>query len=138
MDAEQTRARRTAIGLVVVLLLSGLALGVAFDRVVLGARAPRPPWWQRQKPEAQVAKLTKELGLDAEQAMRVEAAMQQRWQGMTTVLGRVEPELEAIRSEANRSIASALRPEQQERFGRLVQEEAERRAAMRKDLKAAP
>ena len=108
MTSETTRRRGSAVGLAALLVLIGGAGGVAFDRLVLGARTSDPGDHRRRGPP------------DAEQIL-------ERY--------RERLELDAIRRAGDDRVRALLRPEQRPKLDQLRADFDSRRAEMRKRLK---
>jgi Spy/CpxP family protein refolding chaperone len=138
MASETRRSRLAAWGLSLFLIAVGAAAGVAADRLALsrGDRSgpPRGP----PSPEAMTARMTDDLELDEAQARAVRAILEDRRKAMGAVFARVDPEAEAIRSDADARIRALLEPAQRERFDRQVAEHERRRAEVRRRLGGGP
>lgn len=111
--AEVSSAPGTQRGLLAVVLVFalgivfGAALTVVLLRVVSGPLVGRRATFERAGPRA-IARMTRELDLDADQQERVRAIVERTHEDV----GRV---LEGTRGE----IRALLRPDQQERFDRM-------------------
>jgi hypothetical protein len=84
------------------------------------------------------ARMTDDLELDEAQARAVRAILEDRRKAMGAVFARVDPEAEAIRSDADARIRALLEPAQRERFDRQVAEHERRRAEVRRRLGGGP
>lgn len=133
MVTEAGRKRAVAALLAAALLLSGVAVGVAVDRLLLGG-GRRASWWVRQQPPAQLEKLRRALELDEAQARAVEEILTRRWGAMAEIFRRMDPELEAIRGRASSEIRAVLTSEQRRRYEDMLAEQERRRAALRERL----
>jgi hypothetical protein len=132
--ANETRRRRLAAwGLSLLLLAVGAAGGVAADRLA-GSRERRGP----PRPEQIAERIAEDLDLSEAQAREVRAIVESRWKAMGAVFERIDPEVEAIRRDADDRIRALLAPAQRERFDRRVAEREQRRAEVRRRLGSAP
>ena len=133
-ESPATPARRPgrwmALAIAAALLGTGLAAGVAVDRLLLGGdqeRRGRP-----RGPEDLLERYRERLDLDDEQARAVGEILRRRWGEAQEVARRFEPEMDAIRQRANDEVRALLRPEQQPAFDEIVRQQEERRAAIRR------
>ena len=130
------RKRAMALGLAALLFVTGVAAGVAVDRLVERDRghSGEGRGWRGRSPEAKARRYRDRLDLDQAQTARVEAVLRRTWTATREVIGPLEPKIDAIRQQGNREIRALLRPEQAARFDRMVADELRRRAEMRKGL----
>lgn len=138
MASETTRRRGSAVGLAVLLVLIGGAGGVAFDRLVLGARTSDPDEHRRRGPpdaEQILERYRERLELDADQVAAVRPILVKRIGETSAIFERVDPELDAIRRAGDDEVRALLRPEQRPRLDKLRADFDSRRAEMRKRLK---
>jgi hypothetical protein len=80
-------------------------------------------------PEFAARRLDRELGLDADQHRQVLAALQEAQHQLRAVYAAARPELGRILSASSQKVRAALRPDQQEKYDRIL---AERRARWQK------
>lgn len=142
--ASDTAGRRgVAIGLAALLFLIGGAGGVAFDRLVLGARpagADDGRGHRRGPPDADqiLERYRERLGIDDAQARAIRPVLVKRIRETSAVLERVDPELDAIRRAGDDEVRALLRPDQRPRLDALRAEFEKRRAEMRNRLRGDP
>ena len=136
--SEARRRRALALALAAVLVAIGAAAGVAIDRLALG-RGDCEAVDRRGPPDLDelLGRYRDRLGLDAGQAAAVRDILARRWREIGSVLERVDPELDAIRRQADDQVRSLLRPDQRPRLDQLRSEFDARRAAMRSRLRGA-
>lgn len=130
------KKRGMALGLAALLFVTGVAAGVAVDRLVDRdrARSGEGRGWRSRLPEATARKYRDRLDLDDVQAARVEAVLRRTWTATREVIGPMEPKIDAIRQQGDREIRALLRPEQAARFDEMVADRQRRREEMRKGL----
>lgn len=135
-ETAPRKRRATAVGLAAVLFVSGVAAGIAVDRWVMPerGRSGESRWWERRRPEALAQKYRRRLGLDETQVKAVEEILLRTWTATRQTFAPVEPKVDEIRRRGDDEIRALLRPEQRERFDRMVAEQERRRAAMRRGL----
>jgi len=135
MAIETRRNRLAAWGLSLLLLAVGAAGGVAADRLARsrGGEPRGPP-----RPEQIAARLADDLDLSDAQARAVREIVETRWRAMGAVFDRMDPEVEALRADADARIRALLEPSQRERFDRLIAERDRRRAEVRRRLRGGP
>ena len=138
MASETSRRRGSAVGLAALLVLIGGAGGVAFDRLVLGARTSDSGEHRRRGPpdaEQILERYRERLELDADQVTAARPILVKRIRETSAVFERVDPELDAIRRAGDDEVRALLRPEQRPRLDQLRADFESRRAEMRKRLK---
>jgi hypothetical protein len=135
-ETEPRKRRATALGLAALLFITGVAAGMAVARWVMPerGRSGDSRWWERRRPEALAAKYRERLDLDEAQLRSVEEILLRTWTATRKTFAPVEPEVDAIRRRGDDEIRALLRPEQRDRFDRMVVEQERRRAAMRQGL----
>jgi hypothetical protein len=135
-ESAPRKKRATALGLSVVLFATGLAAGIAVDRLVLNERGGgrQSRWWERRRPEALAEKYRKKLDLDDAQARSVEEILRRTWTATRKTFAPVEPAVDGIRKQGDDEIRALLRDDQRARFDQMVAEHEARRAAMRNGL----
>jgi Spy/CpxP family protein refolding chaperone len=138
MSSENVPKKRRgmALGLAALLFVTGVAAGVAVDRLVDRdrARSGEGRGWRGRLPEATARKYRDRLDLDDAQTARVEAVLRRTWTATREVIGPMEPKIDAIRQQGDREIRALLRPEQAARFDEMVADRQRRREEMRKGL----
>jgi hypothetical protein len=133
MPRDARRNRVAAWALAAVLFALGVAVGIAGDRVLLGARPrgrPGPP-----TSAVLVERLTRELDLTDAQARTVRGILDERWDALGRLSARFEPEADAIRRAADDRLRAVLEPAQRERYERHVAEREQRREQRRAELR---
>jgi Spy/CpxP family protein refolding chaperone len=126
------RGRRlAALVLLLVALAAGVA-GVALDRLVLlpmrfgGPPAGGPPW--RHGPErgrvpreqALRDRFARELGLSAEQRLRIDSLMDRQLRAVREARSQIQPRLDSVVSQTRREIDAILTPEQRAKAAELA------------------
>lgn len=138
MAIDGAPRRAAAAGLAALLLLIGAAGGVAFDRLVLGARSPgeaeRRPHGPPD-PEQILARYRERLALDGEQVKAIRPILVERMRQTSAILERVDPELDGVRRAGDAQVRALLRPEQQRKLDELRAEFEARRADVRRRLR---
>jgi hypothetical protein len=124
--------------LALVNLSAGVGLGVALDRYALPcperaevragdgsgdakSRRGRRHWKKgrqsmKDRTQQRVNRLTKELGLDSQQAVKVQAVFEARGPKFMAVFAEVRPRLLALEQETHAELSAILRPELQEKL----------------------
>ena len=143
MASKTARRRGAALGLAGLLLLIGAAGGVAFDRLVLGARPAGADDGRRRHrgpPDADqiLERYRDRLGIDDAQAAAIRPVLVERIRQTSTVLDRVDPELDAIRRAGDDQVRALLRPDQRPKLDQMRADFEKRRAEMRKRLRGEP
>lgn len=135
-ESVARKKRGMALGLAALLFVTGVAAGVAVDRLVDRdrGRSGEGRGWERRRPEAMARKYRARLDLDDAQTARVEAVLRRTWTATREVIAPIDPKIDAIRQQGDREIRALLRPEQATRFDKMVAEQEQRRASMRKGL----
>ncbi len=133
MANDPSRSRAGAWALALVLVLVGAAAGAALDRLAAGPERPRGP----PSPDEIVARLTHDLRLSDAQAGDVRRIVEQRWSALGRLFERIDPEAEAIRTDADARIRAVLDDRQRARFDAQVAEIERRRAEMKRRLGSA-
>ncbi len=122
---------KTIVGVVGVFVLGMIAGGLVTARV-LQKRVPRP--WPPGSPvvvDWVVRRLDWQLGLDREQRQQILAIMQETQRALQKTQAQIRPQMDKIFAESNQKVRAVLRPDQQEKYDRIV---AERRARWRGPL----
>jgi hypothetical protein len=137
MPGDARRSRLAAWALAVALFAAGVAAGVAVDRLLVTG-TPRPGRPGPPTSAELVARMTRDLELTGAQAGAIRAILDERWEALSTLSARFEPEAEEIRRAADDRIRATLDPGQRERFEQRVAERERRRAEVRARLGRAP
>jgi hypothetical protein len=72
--------------------------------------------------EVVVERLTKELGLDSRQQEQVKAITHETHEGIGGLKKQIHPQIEALLAKGQERISAVLRPDQREKFNKLVAE----------------
>jgi len=106
--------------------LRGVAAGV------LGTAALVRHQWMHRGPRIMtdfaVRRLSWKLRLDREQRRQLRIIVNQGWQEMKTVREQVRPQMEQILSNSETKVRLILRPDQQEKFDKLIADRKARQA----------
>ena len=137
MASEPRKGALVALAIAILVLLVGVAGGIALDRLVLGGGGHHHPHGWRHEPDALIEKYRQRLSLDDGQARKVETILRRRFGEVGQVFERVDPELDRIRDAGDDEVRALLRPDQRAELDRMRAEFAERRAQMRKRLEGA-
>lgn len=127
--APMARGRsRWLAGLVMLLIgLTGVALGVALDRAMFRWRGAgafmghRPPG-RPHSPEVRkwvLARLDRKLDLSDTQRIRLDSILARREQEMRSLMKQNRPKFDSIAERTRREIMTVLTPEQQEKFSKM-------------------
>jgi hypothetical protein len=133
------RSRWLAFALALGVFVTGLAAGIAVDRLFLldrdggDQRRGRP-----RSAEELLERYRERLDLDDRQAALVGDILRRRFSEAGAVMTEFDPQMEAIRKLGNGEVRALLRPDQRPRFDEIVKEQEERRAAMRKRFTPEP
>lgn len=139
MPTRPDRGSLLAAALILVMLLVGMAGGVALDRWVLrphraGARAPVGWGANGRFDPARVrdrasSRLAEELGLTVEQRARVDSLMRRQQREAAGIMGELRPRLDSVTARTQAELRTVLTAEQWHRFESL---RAARRDGMRR------
>ena len=139
MATESARGRASALGLAALLVVIGAAGGVAFDRLVLGARPADDDGHHHRRgpPDADqlLERYRERLDLDAAQVEAIRPILIERLRETSAVFERIDPDLDAIRRAGDDRVRALLRPEQRPGLDALRADFEKRRAEMRGRLK---
>ena len=130
----RSSGRGLALALAAGLFATGVAAGVAVDRLLLDTAEEAPRRGRPRSADEMLERYRVRLDLDEAQARAVGEVLRRRFQEAGEVLRRFEPDLDAIRRRANDDVRAVLRPEQHPRFDEIVREQEERRQTMRRRL----
>ncbi len=135
-ESVPKQKRGMALGLAALLFVTGVAAGVAVNRLVARDRggSSEGRGWRGRLPDAMAHKYKERLDLDDAQAKAVEDVLRRTWTETRETIGPVEPKIDAIRQKGDREIRALLKPEQAARFDEMVTEQQQRRERMRKGL----
>jgi len=114
--------RKAAVWLVLVFVL-GAATGGVFGYTLAHRTyaAGRPPMQTDQQRRAQkVEEMTREIGLDAEQAKRVDAIIAGAQMEMKGIREKSDADVDAVRMKARDAMREFLTPEQKAKFEEFV------------------
>jgi hypothetical protein len=127
--APRGRGRtRLQAGVVMLLVgLTGIALGVALDRAmfrwrIAGAFVGHRPPGRPHSPEVRkwvVDRLDRKLDLSAAQRVQLDSILNRRERELGALMQESRPRFEAIADRTRREIMTVLTPEQQERFRKM-------------------
>lgn len=117
------QSKAFAIGLLVAVLLAGIAIGATGSRWMMGHRAlpPRPN-------RAYADRLAQQLGLDSAQRDSVAGILRRYDPQMRAIFRTVEPQLDSLRERLRTEIRSQLTPAQQTTYQQLIERERARLA----------
>lgn len=136
--------RLLGVGLLLLVLGSGVGLGVALDRLWLRptataaqrkarrARRSRDP---QERTDRLVKRFKKRLDLDAAQEKRVRAALYQMFTETRALRRHARPAIRRTREQARDRIRAVLRPDQRARYEQMLQRYQARRTRRRKRKK---
>jgi Spy/CpxP family protein refolding chaperone len=125
MTAPSSRRPPGPLMAVLVLLLVAFAgglVGIALDRLVLLPHMFRGPGFGHEHglggPQRDAefrARIAKQLGLSAEQQVRVDSIMDRRGRELRALRGQIQPTLDSIITSTRRQVDSVLTPEQRKK-----------------------
>jgi hypothetical protein len=129
------RKRGLALAMAGLVFVTGMAAGVAVDRLIErgGAHDGERKRWGR-RPEERAAKYRVELGLDDRQARAVEGILRRSWAATRAIIEPIDPQIDAVRRQGDREIRALLRDDQVARFDAIVADQERRRAAFREGV----
>ena len=123
---------KVVVGVLGVFLL-GMAAGGLVTARFIRKRAQQA--WMSSSPVAAdliARRLSWDLGLNTDQRRQVQAIIQETQRALQVVRQQIRPQTEKILAESNEKIRAVLRPDQQEKYDRII---AERRAAWRRPVR---
>lgn len=137
-EGEANKSRRAAVLLVIAVLVLGIALGVLGTCLegyrVFGSgmmhRPPRPDRSaaaQQHERQARVEQMTKDLGLNADQQQKLDAALTQMSTTYTGIHQQFGAQMDAARKQGRESIRAILTPEQVAKFDETMRKMDEER-----------
>jgi hypothetical protein len=131
-------SRLTAVALALGVFASGVAAGIAVDRLLLDGGQERQR--RRGPPTADdlVERYQERLELDPGQTEAVRVILRRRMSEADAVFDRVDPEMDAIRRRSNEEVRAVLRADQHAPFDQIIREQEERRAAIRERRRPPP
>jgi Spy/CpxP family protein refolding chaperone len=114
-----------AILVVVIAVLAGALAGVALDRLILLPHAHRDGWHGhaglrggmggRPRDREFRHRFARELGLSAEQQIRIDSIMDRQGRELRAIRTQVQPQLDSIVTGTRRALDSVLTPEQRKK-----------------------
>ncbi len=132
--------RLLGAGLLALVLGSGVAMGIAVDRLWLQPRTtatdkPRRASKRSRDPQVRTDRLMKrfqkKLDLDAAQEKTVRAALYQMFTDSRELRRQARPAIRKSREEARSKIRAALRPDQRTRYEKMLKAYLDRKARRR-------
>jgi hypothetical protein len=117
------QSKAFAIGLLVAVLLAGIAIGATGSRWMMGHRAPPP-----RPNRAYADRLAQQLGLDSAQRDSVAGILRRYDPQMRTIFRSVEPQLDSLRERLRTEIRAQLTPAQRTTYQQLIERERARLA----------
>ena len=136
-----TRSMRLmGVGLLVLVLGSGVGLGVALDRLWLrpsaaAVKKQRHGRTRSKDPQVRTDRLMtrfkKKLDLDAAQERTVRAALYQMFSETRALRRKARPAIRQVRQQARNNIRKTLRPDQRARYEKMLKAYLERKARRR-------
>ncbi len=122
------KSRFAALGLLLLVLASGAAIGVVVERTWLGAgRATKLT--DKERVERLLAKFKKDLTLDAAQEAQMREVMSKGRAAVNAIVARVDPEVQSTRQKTREEITKLLTPAQAERYREMVKRYQAKKAA---------
>jgi len=116
---------KPVVGLILVFIL-GATSGSLVTYMVLQARMDAVlAGGPRAREDVLITRLTRQLDLDSRQREQVKAIIQETHEDMRLIRQKSLPQIEALLTDSQLRISALLRPEQQEKFKKIV---AERKA----------
>jgi Spy/CpxP family protein refolding chaperone len=110
---------------VVIAVLAGGLAGVALDRLIFLPHAHRDAWHAHGGPRGGPGgpprdrefrhRFARELGLSAEQQIRIDSIMDRQGRELRVVRSQVQPQLDSIVTGTRRALDSVLTPEQRKK-----------------------
>jgi len=115
-------------GILLVFLL-GAAGGAVISHTVCQARLERfIHGGHRMREDVIVERLTKKLDLDASQQEQVRTITRETHDGIRQVRSRTRPQIEVLLATGQDRIKTVLRPDQREKFDKIIAERKQRKA----------
>jgi Spy/CpxP family protein refolding chaperone len=116
MNPASNRGPLLAVLVLVLAAFVGGVAGVALDRRVLLPRLiEHRPWQRGMRPHRDREfrdRFTRELGLSAEQQVRVDSIMDRQGRELRAIRSRVQPQLDSVIRRTRQQLDSVLTPEQ--------------------------
>ncbi|HXG58816.1 MAG TPA: hypothetical protein VNL91_07320 [Thermoanaerobaculia bacterium] len=127
-----TRAKTTAVLVVIVTFVAGALVGVAADRFYLASRRDRfPSYFARAMTPRIVKHLDRRLDLTPDQRRQVEEVLERHRGRIDAISRATRPQIRREIEAANAEIEKILTPEQRERFAKMKMRIHQRRARPR-------
>ncbi len=114
---------KAVLGIIFIFILGAIAGGIISSAVIRQCR----PWGRPPSREEVVRKLSRKLDLDAGQRAQVEVIVNDAHNQMREMRREDQPKIESILTGAQAKIRAVLRPDQEQKFYRLVAKWKERR-----------
>jgi Spy/CpxP family protein refolding chaperone len=112
-----------AISGILLVFLLGAAGGALVTHMIHEARFEHfISGGHRMREDVIVERLTKKLDLDGRQQEQVRAIMQETHDGIRQARSRIRPQIEALLTAGQDRIKAVLRPDQREKFDRIITE----------------
>jgi len=125
-----TRGNRFAVlGLFLLVLGSGVAIGVVVERVWLSSGVAARKLTDQERTERLLARFKKNLGLGAAQETKAREVMSRGRTAVSEILARVDPEVRAARQQSRDELTKLLTPEQAAKYQEMVKRYRARKAA---------
>ena len=117
-----------AIAGILLVFLLGAAGGALVTHLICKARFEHfLSGGHRMREDVIVERLTKKLGLDGSQQEQVRVIMHETHEGIRQIRSRMHPQIEALLTAGQDRIKAVLRPDQREKFDRIIAEWKQRR-----------
>jgi Spy/CpxP family protein refolding chaperone len=113
---------KPVVGLILVFIL-GAASGSLVTYMVLQTRMETVlAGGPRAREDVLITRLSRQLDLDSRQREQVKAIIHETHEDMRQIRQKTKPEIEALLTDSQLRISALLRPEQQEKFKKIVAE----------------
>lgn len=122
---------KAVIGILLVFILGATSGAIATHMVHRSREAAFLHGGPAAREEVIVKRLTRKLALDQQQQEQVKAIIHENHAAMQEVRRKSHPQIEAILEQGQKSINAILRPEQQEKFQKII---AARKELRRRDF----
>jgi len=118
-----------AIAGILLVFLLGAAGGALVTHMIHEARFERfISGGHRTREDVIVERLTRKLDLDGRQQEQVRAIMHETHDGIRQVRSRIHPQIEALLTAGQDRIKAVLRPDQREKFDKIIAERKQRKS----------
>ncbi len=122
---------KAVLGIIFIFILGAIAGGIISSAVIRQCR----PWGKPPSREEVVRKLSRKLGLNAGQRAQVEVIVNDAHNQMREMRREDQPKIDSILTDAQTKIRTALRPDQERKFDKLVAKWKEKRKVMQEGNK---